>query len=119
MSDSDVMDEFKRLLAAYDACVDAAHRMVSPNAEDDVFTKMAIVGFSYHQKTEEWQREHWVEAKEFLKAFDQPEDSATAKGFAMLAVGALLGLRSSGRLDERGLSVGCAVLPGFIAAKAL
>jgi hypothetical protein len=119
MVDADITDEFRRLWSVRDACREAALAISSPNPEDDDLVKLAIVGFSYHQKTEDWRREHWREAKDLLDEFDETDASAAAKEFAMLAFGALLGLRSSGQLDDRGLSLGCAVLPGFIALKAV
>lgn len=117
MNASGIFDEFERLWASYRFCAEEADRLSTPNAEDDEFIKMAIVGFSYHQKTEEWRQEHWKLAKQYLAESSDLGDSSKTKKFAMLALGTLLGLYSAGKIDDRVYWHGHVLLPGFILNK--
>lgn len=117
MTGSDLFDEFERLWTSFRTCSATARHLATPNAEDDEFIKMAIVGFSYHQRTEEWQHEHWKLTKEYLGECERLEDGEKTKKFAMLAFGALLGLFSAGKIDDRLYQLGCILLPGFILSK--
>src|SRR6266540_653934 len=76
MTDSDIFDEFERLWGSYRVCSDAAAQLATPNFEDDEFMRMAIVAFSYHQKTEEWHRQHWKFAQEYLAECDHFKDTS-------------------------------------------
>ena len=117
MTDSDTFDEFERLWGSYRVCSDAAAQLATPSFEDDEIMRMAIVGFSYQQKTEEWHREHWKLAQENLAECDHLKDTSKTKKFAMLALGALLGLYSAGKIDDRVYRLGYILLPGFIMGK--
>ncbi len=119
MTQHEIFTEFERLLGCYAACVKASETLSTPNGEDDEFMKMAIVGFSYHEKTEAWSRKHWLIAKEYLQESDGLEhfDSTKTKKFSMLALGALLGLYSAEMIDDRIYQIGYVTLPGFILEK--
>ena len=117
------MDEFARLLSAFPVARDAARQLTTPNREDDDDIKMAIVGFSYHQATEHWSRDHY----EFIRGrcdgelsddalHGHGEAAAGFRSFACLALGALLGLRDSRQIDETRFALGDAQLPGFMYA---
>ena len=114
LSHSDIAAEFERLLKAYPACLAAADSLVSPNQEDNRFTKMAIVGFSYHDRTENWAEGHYQLARNYLDESESLEDPTPIKLFSMHALGSLLGMYSAGIVDECVYNHGSAVLPGFV-----
>ncbi len=93
MTDSDIFDEFQRLWGSYRVCSDAAAQLATPNFEDDEF------------------------AQEYLAECDHLKDTSKTKKFAMLALGALLGLYSAGKIDDRVYRLGYILLPGFIMGK--
>ena len=117
MSESDIFDEFERLWQSFDVCRQSAESLDSPNPQDDQFMKMAIVGFSYHDKTENWQQGHFKIAREYADECLRLGDEANVAKFNLLALGALLGLYSSGKLDDRLYRTGYALLPGFALSK--
>ncbi len=117
MSESDIFEEFERLWRSFAVCCQSAETMDSPNPEDDQFIKMAIVGFSYHEKTENWQPAHFKIARQYADECARLGDPAKLRKFNLLALGALLGLYSSGRVDERLYGIGYALLPGFVLSK--
>jgi hypothetical protein len=117
MTESEIFDEFERLWRNYRQCCAAAAELNSSNAVDDEFIKMAIVGFSFHQRTDEWHSRHYELVKGFLDEYDQPDDTVELKKFAMLGHGALLGLYSAGKIDDRVYRLGYILLPGFIMGK--
>jgi len=79
--------------------------------------KMAIVGFSYHDKTEHWEQSHFKAAKDYRDECIRLGDAVKTVKFNLLALGALLGLYASGRIDDRLYRVGYALLPGFVMSK--
>jgi len=78
---------------------------------------MAIVGFSYHDKTENWQQGHLKIARQYADECARLGDSAELRKFNLLALGALLGLYSAGKVDDRLYGIGYALLPGFVLSK--
>ena len=117
------MDEFARLLGVFSVARNAAQTLASPNAQDDDDVKMAIVGFSYHTPTEQWSLQHYS----FIRSRcdgelsdqalqDRGDGVAVFRAFACLALGALLGLYSSGQIDDTTFALGDAQLPGFMYA---
>lgn len=117
MNESDVMDEYERLWDSFTACQEAAAGLESPNPEDRGPIKMAIVGFSHHDKTENWAHGHFEIAKRYLDEEDALGDSMVMKEYNMLALGALLGMYSAAKIDDRVCGIGCALLPGFVMGK--
>ncbi len=117
MSESEIFDEFEKLWRSYSVCCRSAETLDSPNAEDDQFIKMAIVGFSYHDKTENWQQGHFKIAKQYADACADLGDPPSLRKFNLLALGALLGLYSAGKIDDRVYGIGYALLPGFVLSK--
>lgn len=89
----------------------------SPNPEDSRFIKMAIVGFSYHEETECWARDHFEVAHDYLCESGSIGASDAMKLYSMLALGALLGMHTSGKIDTSTYRTGHATLPGFTMAK--
>jgi hypothetical protein len=117
MSESDIFDEFEKLWRSFSVCCRSAEELDSPNPEDDWFIKMAIVGFSYHEKTENWQQGHFQLARRYADECARLGDSVEVRKFNLLALGALLGLYSAGKIDDRLYGVGHALLPGFVMSK--
>ncbi len=117
MKESDIFEEFERLWRNFAACCRSAETLNSPNPEDDEFIKMAIVGFSCHDKTENWQQGHFKIAKQYADECARLGDSAALRKFNLLALGALLGLYSAGKADDRLYGIGYALLPGFVLSK--
>jgi hypothetical protein len=116
-TERDVYDEFERLWCCYASCLTAADSLGSPNPEDNSFIKLAIVGFSHHDNVRNWQPRHYQIAREYLDECEKLDDSDNTKRFNMLALGALLGLYSSGKIDDRVYRIGYILLPGFVMAK--
>ncbi len=117
MNESDMFDEFDRLWRSFAVCSRAAEMLDSPNREDDPFIKMAIIGFSYHDKTENWQQRHFKLAKQYAAECARLGDPPKLRKFNLLALGALLGLYSAGKMDDRVYGIGNALLPGFVLSK--
>ena len=117
MSESDIFDEFERLWHSFGVCCRSAEALDSPNPQDDQFIKMAIVGFSYHDKTENWQQGHFTIARRYVDECTRLGDPPKLGKFNLLALGALLGLYSAGKIDDRLYGIGYALLPGFVMSK--
>jgi hypothetical protein len=117
MNERQVFDEFQKLRDCFGTCCEAADRLQSPNPEDNMYIKMAIVGFFYHDKTENWSQEHYRIVREYLNECEELNDPERIRRFNMLALGALLGLYSSGKIDDRVYRLGYILLPGFVLAK--
>ena len=117
MTDSDIFDEFEKLWESYRAHSEAAHKLTTPNSEDDEFIRMAIIGFTIHQTIDKWRPDHRVLAIDYLDSMNQPEDTSKMKKFTMLAFGTVLGLYSSWKIDERGYRIGNILIPGFVMSK--
>ncbi len=117
MSESDIFEEFERLWRSFAVCCQSARTLDSPNPQDDEFIKMAIVGFSYHDKTENWKQGHFDIARECADECARLGDPAGLRKFNLLALGSLLGLYSGGKIDDRLYRIGYALLPGFVMSK--
>jgi hypothetical protein len=117
MTEADIYGEFERLWDSFAVCVQAADHLNSPNPEDDPFVKVAIVGFLCHDQANNWRYDHYAVTKKYLIACEELGDSPNTKRFNMLALGDLLGLYSSGKIDERVYRIGYALLPGFVMGK--
>jgi hypothetical protein len=117
MNGSDIFDEFERLWRTFGVCCESAETLRSPNPQDDQFIKMAIVGFSFHDKTENWRQGHFKIAREYADESMRLGDPPKLTKFNLLALGALLGLFSAGKLNDRLYGIGYALLPGFVMSK--
>lgn len=101
-----------------------AEGLESADPEDDLFVKMAIVGFSFHQPTDEW----GIDNLRFIQRYRSDEYSNVALAdheaaatsvalFACLFLGYMLGLFQSGAIDDVEFSRGEALLPGILAMR--
>lgn len=98
-----------------------AKELESPNAEDSLEIRAAIVGWSYHSPTQDWTRTEFDYVSQRLD-IEYPHESLAAYGenavnlrlFFALGLGYLLGLYDVGKISELELERGEAVLPGVI-----
>ena len=123
MNGRELRAEFESLLAAFEALREAAACLVTPNREDDVFVRAAIVGFARYCDPDTWARGHlqFIQKKrqgdvsdESLAFLYGPESNAYAI-LACLFLGALLGMFQAEKITEEEFRSGEALLPGFLA----
>lgn len=121
MENFDAQNEFSGLLKLLPELIAMAEELKTPNPEDDIFVRTAIVGFSYHCPTEQWGHKHFSFIQE--KRLGDYSDSALkayGKGgrqigiFACLSFGYLLGLFQASKISEVQFQIADAQLPGFI-----
>src|SRR5262245_36324052 len=112
-----LVDDFPRL-------AEGARQLQSPNQEDDLSIRSAIVGFSCNAPTEQWAHNHFLFVKEKLDLQFAIENLAdyepypmNIRLFAALAFGYLLGLYQTDRISERDFRLAEAQLPGVIALR--
>ena len=115
-------DDFAKLQRGLSQYLPMADGLESPDPEDDLFVKMAIVGYSFHQPTEEWGidnlhfiQRHRQDEYSDAELADHGDAASSVALFACLAYGYMLGLFQAGSIDEIEFSRGEALLPGFLA----
>lgn len=121
MENFDGPTEFGGLLKLLPELVAMAEEMKTPNPEDDIFSRIAIVGFSYHCPTEQWDQKHFSFIRGKCRG-DYSDSALKAYGkggrqigiFACLSFGYLLGLFQSSKISEAQFQIAEAQLPGFI-----
>jgi hypothetical protein len=112
---------FENLLAGFPEFIRQASRLESPNPEDDLYVKLAVVGFRQTARPEAWRRGHYEIIRD-LRSGAYADDELTwyeesgeaVAQFACLFFGFLLGLDETGQLSERDREVAQALLPGFM-----
>jgi len=114
MTDSEIYDEYEKLWADYSNFCEAANHITIEDAEADDFVRMAIIGFANHQIIDKWRPDHAVIAMDYMNELISEEDTLKNKKFTMLAIGTILGLYSSYKIDERVYRIGLILIPGFI-----
>ena len=126
MSGRELRAEFESLLVAFEEQREAAACLVTPNSEDDVFVRAAIVGFARSCDPDAWARGHlqFIQERRQGDASDEslaflygPESNAYAI-LACLFLGALLGMFQAEKITEEEFRLGEALLPGFLAESA-
>jgi hypothetical protein len=117
VNESDIFDEFERLWTSFDTYCQSAELLHSPDPHDDQFIRMAVIGFSCHDDIKNWRQDHFKIAREYADESIQLGDSTRLTKFNLLALGALLGLYSTSKLDDRLYRIGYALLPGFVMGK--
>ncbi len=117
VSESDIHDEYERLWENYTTCLECADSLDSPNADDNRFIKMAIIGFSYHDATSSWSADNFEIASRYLAESESLDDLDSMKLYSMLALGSLLGMYSAGKIDDHVYRIGYALLPRFVMGK--
>jgi len=113
-----LVPRFRRLRAT-------ARRLSTPNPEDDLCVRLAIVGFSQNAQTELWSYRHFqrlqIYRRRELNSRDLSgygEEAAICEQFSCLAYGSLLGLREAGTINDTDLMHSEAVLPAFLIQRA-
>ncbi len=114
MTDSDIYPEFEDLWKNLDSLVDETG--VWDSDKPDIL-EFAVFGFRRHQKAEEWMEGHLRIAALYAKGLFEMDTPDEEMEFSLIALGTLLGLFSSGRIDERLYRIGYILIPGFLMAK--
>jgi hypothetical protein len=101
-----------------------ANHMSTPNPEDDLPTRLAIVGFSYSSPTEHWSHGHFQRLHEYRVRELSPEalsgyaaEAPICEEFSCLALGYVLGLREAGKINDTDVFHAECLLPGFLMLK--
>ncbi len=120
-----VYDELKKLLPVFGREIRMARQLMSPNPEDDLTVKTAIVGFSHHSPTEEWGPNHFAFLRQRLDAEYRPGDLSlygpsgnNIRLFFALCCGYLLGLYQAEAINDQEFTLAEAQIPGLIALHA-
>jgi hypothetical protein len=108
--------EFNQLLEVFARDLATAKAIATPNVQDTLEIKAAIVGFSYHSKTEDWGRNHLVFVGRHISGASSLEGRELI--FSCLCFGYLLGLFQANKITEQQFQLAEAQLPGFIMLKA-
>lgn len=89
-----------------------AENLLTPNEEDTLEVKAAIVGFCYHSSAEKWDRWHF----DFLREHgaDAEDINHGQYIFSYIGIGYILGLYESGKISKDELLIGEIALPGFV-----
>lgn len=102
-----IADSLAHLVGNFARDLALASKLESPNFQDDLAIKAAVVGFSYNSPTEDWDKGHF----EFVNArlerdFDEKElleygdNAENVKLFFALSVGYLLGLYQQDKIGD-------------------
>lgn len=114
MTDSDIYAEFEYLWEHLEEIVERALLLDVP---DPSIIKVAIAGFRRHQAAEEWKKGHLdIVVQHAKQLFDLDAEDLELE-FSMMAHGALLGLYSSGKIDDRLYRIGYILITGFVMKK--
>lgn len=111
----DAMLVFEELLSTFSRDLRLAETLESPNPEDSLEIRAAIVGFSYNSPTEAWKRFHLDYIRNHLPDLTTQPKSEVA--FQSLCLGYLLGLYQIGAITDQQLLLAEYQLPGFILSK--
>ena len=99
----------------FEANLKLATELKSPNPEDTLDLRCAIVGFSYHAETEEWSYEEYEFVSSWL-ALDPDMWSDSQRQLASMCLGGLCALKTVGRLTDTEFQLAEAQLPGLLLA---
>jgi hypothetical protein len=106
--------EFDRILRDFQIFKDASLQIQSPNPEDDRFILLAISGFSFYEKTENWRDGHFQIIRDYINETSRLDYSENIKSFNSVALGTLLGLFSSGKITQENYNLGIFQLAGYV-----
>lgn len=116
-----VFDQLQTLVDSFRRDVQIARELESPNADDDLTIKTAIVGFSYHSPTDQWEHGHldFVRVRidrgySASQLVEYGENGFNVGLFFALCIGYLLGLFQQDRISEQDFRVAEDQLPGLI-----
>jgi len=118
----EVHEQLDALIGTFRRDVNLAQKIQSPNAEDDIAIRVAIVGFSYNAPTGQWSHEHYrflrerLEGDYSLREFEGwGTESRVLQLFASLCLGFLLGLYQGNKITDEEFRTGEAQIGGLIA----
>ena len=114
MTDSDIYAEFEDIWKNLDALVEETGVW---DADSPDVLELSHYGFQRHQAAEEWKEGHLRIAALYAKELFEMDAKDEEMDFSLIALGSLLGLFSSGRIDERLYRIGYFLIPGFLMAK--
>ena len=116
---------FASLLPRLQELRSLAHAYSSPNPEDDLPARLAIVGFSFRAPTSEWSYSHFAHLQEYRDRELGPDlsnfygdETDTCIQFSCLAVGYVLGIRHRNGITDTDVFRAECLLPGFLAQHA-
>jgi hypothetical protein len=112
----DATREFETLLRNFVRDMRTAISLKSPNSEDSLDIRVAIVGFSYNSATEQWGRNHYQYVREHSS--QDAEIPEPERAFHALCLGYLLGLFQAEKISENEFSNAENQLAGFVLLKA-
>lgn len=114
-SDFNAFEIFERLLTTFKRDRALADALKSPNTDDDLSVRVAIVGFSYNSPTESWGKGH----HDFFSkhVLDSSSIGEAEFLFSCECLGYLLGLFEAGRLSDEKFKEAEAQLPGYVLLK--
>jgi len=113
MSDTfEGLAEFERLLRKFGRDFQTAKALVTPNIEDSLEVRSAIVGFSYHAKTEAWGPNHLAYIQRHISTISSL--AGPELHFSCLCIGFLLGLFQADKITEQQFRLAETQLGGFI-----
>jgi hypothetical protein len=119
-----ILEQLDSLVPTFKRDVDFAGQLQSPNSEDDLAMRVAIVGFSYHASTEQWGIDHYNFVKRRIDpefALENLSDyepmSASIRLFAAFCFGYVLGLYEADKVTDHEVHVLDAQIPGLIALR--
>jgi hypothetical protein len=110
------MKTYEKLLEHFARDLRTASDLATPNVEDTLEMRAAIVGFSYNAPTEQWAHGHYEYVSQH--ALEDPDRPSNEKAFHALCLGYLLGLFQSQKITEHEFSGAEAQLNGFLLLKA-
>lgn len=99
MTSESVLSQLEQLVNTFERDVQLAKEINSPNDKDDLAIKMAIVGFSYNSRSDDWDLGHFEFVNDRLARNFAPNELAEygpngehVRMFFALRIGYLLGL---------------------------
>ena len=112
----DAVADFEVLLKNLARDFRTATDLKTPNAEDSIEIRAAIVGFSYNSLTEQWGRNHYEYVREHSShSAEIPESERVLHA---LCLGYLLGMFQADKITEQEFSTAEHQLAGFVLLKA-
>lgn len=113
------------LVATFNRDVEIARSLKTPNEQDNLPIRVAIIGFSYNSPVTSWGFSHYQFVQRLVEgeyslgelAFYAPKEEQIQR-FAMLCFGYLLGSYEADKLSDHEFALGEALIPGLIASNA-
>lgn len=117
-------EQLENLVIDFARDVQTARSLVSPNSEDELAIKVAIVGFSHNAPTEEWEYGHYAFVKKrldgdysFGSLLHYEQNAEKIRLFAALCFGCLLDLYQVDRITDEEFQQCEFQIPGLIALR--